>query len=340
MQYFSVFSPAIGIALREMWVQGQKGVIFCTPRRVFWGLYPEGEQPMRVGTRIGIGYAESRARAGTRKNLRPFRVFGVRLLKMVLRTALAVMMMASPVLPAVAQTTAPPAGPAGPPPAVPAPAGAPAAAATPDPICTDRPTRSTFACTTPGGRVLIEADAINWAHDAHAGVSTDTVAYSNPVFKLGVDGATDIEAAWTPWTTVRTHDAGGTTTLSGTGDVVLRIKHRLTRANAGFSIALVPYVKIPLARAGIGNGHWEGGVVAGTNIVLTPSLLLTFAPEIDFLADRNDFGRRHVQTQQTINLGKSITPQLMLYGELMRRMRRWPGSCGPICNWISARISG
>lgn len=228
---------------------------------------------------------------------------------MVLRTALAVMMMAGSVLPAVAQTTAATE------PAAPAPAPAPAPAA-PDPICTDRPTRSTFACTTPGGRVLIEADAINWAHDAHAGVTTDTVAYSNPVFKLGVDGATDIEAAWTPWASVRTHDAGGTTTLSGTGDVVLRVKHRLTRANAGFSIALVPYVKIPVARAGIGNGHWEGGVVAGTNIVLTPSLLLTFAPEIDFLADRNDSGRHHVQTQQTINLGKSITPQLMFYGEL------------------------
>jgi hypothetical protein len=71
-----------------------------------------------------------------------------------------------------------------------------------------------------------------------------------------------------------------------------------------------------VARTGIGNGQWEGGITAGTNIVLTPSLLLTFSPEIDILADRTDPGRRHVQMQQVINLGKSLNPRLMLYGEL------------------------
>ena len=47
-------------------------------------------------------------------------------------------------------------------------------ASTPDaPICTDRPTKSNFACTVPKGKVQIEADTFNWLSNTAAGVDTD-----------------------------------------------------------------------------------------------------------------------------------------------------------------------
>lgn len=193
-----------------------------------------------------------------------------------------------------------------------APAAAPAASA-PSPICTDRPTRSNFACTVPDGAVQIEADGFNWSRLTQGGVATDTVLYTNPTVKLGVTSSTDIEANWVPYESVHTQGVG---TLRGVGDLVLRLKQRLTPADAKVSIAILPYIKAPTARLGIGNGQWEGGVIVPANIALPKDFTLTLVPEVDVLADGVDPARRHVQVQQVVNLGKALTPTLTLYGEL------------------------
>ena len=193
----------------------------------------------------------------------------------------------------------------------------PAAAPAPTPICTDRPTHSNFACTVPDGGVQIEADAINWSRRSLDGTTTDIVLFTNPTVKYGLSGSTDVEVNWAPYASVHTHrPVGSSTTVDGTGDVILRFKQRLTAADAKLTFSMVPFVKAPTARAGIGNGQWEGGLIGATNYQLTPTFLLTLDPELDVRADASAPSRRHLAMQQLINLGWSATPRLTLYGEV------------------------
>ncbi len=181
------------------------------------------------------------------------------------------------------------------------------------PICTDRPTRSNFACTVPDGQIQIEADGINWSRLSQNGATTDTVLYTNPTVKLGVSPSTDIEANWVPYESVHTRGAG---THYGAGDLVLRLKQRLTATDAKVSISILPYIKAPTARLGIGNGQWEGGALLPVNVALPKDFTLTLVPEVDVLANGADPAKRHAQYQQVVNLGKALTPAVTLYGEL------------------------
>ena len=93
------------------------------------------------------------------------------------------------------------------------------------PICTDRPTKSNFACTVPKGLVQIEADAFNWLTNSAGGVRTDQFLFTNPTFKYGLSGSSDIQLNWVPFTRIRNRETvGKVSTQSGIGDVTVRFK--------------------------------------------------------------------------------------------------------------------
>lgn len=90
------------------------------------------------------------------------------------------------------------------------PAGAqevPTASGADAPICTDRPTKSNFACTVPKGLVQIEADGFAWLRSTSGGASTDQLLCTNPTFEYGLTGSSDIQLNWVPLTRVRSRDA-------------------------------------------------------------------------------------------------------------------------------------
>lgn len=123
------------------------------------------------------------------------------------------------------------------------------------PICTDRPTKSNFACTVPKGLIQIEADGFNWLQSSSGGTRTDQLLFTNPTFKYGVSDSSDVQLNWAPFTTVRTRDAAGrVTTLSGVGDVTVRFKQRLTSADGAFQLAILPFVKLP---TGLASEKWR-----------------------------------------------------------------------------------
>ncbi|MGI4731496.1 MAG: transporter [Janthinobacterium lividum] len=191
----------------------------------------------------------------------------------------------------------------------------PNVAPSPTPICTDRPTKANVACTVPAGDVQVEADAINWTRLSVAGTQTDTVLYTNPYLKLGVGTHTDLEVNIAPYETVRTRDAAGVaSTLGGVGDLYLRVKQRLTSDAAKTQVSLIPYVKAPTARLGIGNGQWEGGVIAAANIPIPAGFTLTVGPEVDVLADGDGSGH-HANLVMLANLSHPIGKKITAYGE-------------------------
>jgi hypothetical protein len=191
----------------------------------------------------------------------------------------------------------------------------PTEANSPPPICTDRPSKATSACTVPKGLFQLETDLANWTRFDFEGTRTDTILYTSPTLKYGLTASTDVEISITPYETVRTRDASGVSKISGVGDLYLRVKQRLTPSDAKAQFALMPYIKIPTAKTGLGNRKVEGGLI-GTGVFTLPAgFSLTFTPEIDDLENANLDGH-HAQLVGAINLSKTLSSKVTANAEL------------------------
>ena len=184
-----------------------------------------------------------------------------------------------------------------------APAAAPATAE-PTPICTDRPTKSNVVCTVPAGSLQIESDVVNWTRNTDAGVRTDLVYYTNPYLKYGLGPTTDLEVNIAPYVTARTTEGGAHEKIGGVGDLYVRLKQQIV-GSGKVQVALIPYVKAPTAKLGLGNKRWEGGVAVPILFSLPAGITLNFGPEVDILADGDRHGR-HAQLVSLANLSKSF----------------------------------
>jgi hypothetical protein len=185
------------------------------------------------------------------------------------------------------------------------------------PICTDRPTKSNFACTVPKGMVQVESDVLSWTrNNLPGGFQSDTIVPLNPTFKYGAGSATDLEVNWAPYVRSRFRAGSSVGTIDGIGDVTLRLKQRLTKADGPVQFSLIPYVKAPTARLGIGNGEWEGGLIAPANITIPGGFTLTIVPQGDIAANALDPAGRHGRFVGLVNLGYQLTPKVTLYSEI------------------------
>lgn len=204
--------------------------------------------------------------------------------------------------------------------APPAPAPAPAAAPAdtgPSAICTDRPTKVYGTCTVEAGHLQLETDLFNGAFLRLGGVTTDTYLVTNPTLKYGLTSKLDVEANIAPYVVVRSHDRFGEgATVGGVGDLYLRAKYAAYSSPDGrFTFSVVPYVKAPIARAGIGNGEVEGGSAFAVGYKLNDLWTLALAPEVDAYADADGSGR-HVNHVEVINLGRSLPHNVTVSGEV------------------------
>lgn len=196
---------------------------------------------------------------------------------------------------------------------------APDPAPEPGPICTDRPTKGTAACTVPKGKVQIESDLFFWSRTDTGGARDDVLLYTNPTLKFGLTDSSDIQFNIAPLVEVRSRVAGetGNQTVSqtGIGDLTVRFKQRLTDPDAAVQVALVPFVKVPTAERGIGNGELEGGLVTSVQVPVGAATL-TLVPQFALLADRLEPKDRHVEFQGIVNLAYPIASRTTMAVEL------------------------
>lgn len=192
---------------------------------------------------------------------------------------------------------------------------APAADSSPTPICTDRPGKNTSACTVPEGSFQLETDVVNWTRYDFEGTRTDTIFYTNPTLKYGLTSSTDVEVNIAPYETVRTRDAIGVSSPHGVGDLYLRVKQRLTAADAKAQFAVIPFLKVPTAKFGIGNGKVEGGLVATGVFTLSKEYSLTFTPEVDDI-ENGDLHGHHAQFVAALSLAKTLSSKLTANAEV------------------------
>jgi hypothetical protein len=178
-------------------------------------------------------------------------------------------------------------------------------------------------CTVPVGRIQVEAAAYDWSLTRSAGTRADLLTVGATYLKLGVSDASDVEIGLTPYAASTTRGGSGSR-ISGIGDVVLRYKQRLTPPDAPVQLGFIPFVKLPAATHGLGNGKLEGGVALPVSFTLLRQVTMTFGPELDALADSH--GRsRHFELVSVVNVSAPIAPRLSLSGELWSNVNFEPG---------------
>lgn len=189
-------------------------------------------------------------------------------------------------------------------------------APSPVPICTDRPTRASVACTVPAGAFQLESDLIDWTRQTLDGVRTDTILYTNPTLKYGVGRHTDFEVNIAPYETVRTRDADGSvTTDGGVGDLFVRVKQKLTVDRSKTQVSIIGSVKAPTAGSVVGNGQWEGSLALPVNIPLPAKFTLTTSPELDISANQGEIDGYHLELVNLVNLAHPVGKNATVYAE-------------------------
>lgn len=208
-----------------------------------------------------------------------------------------------------------------------------AAAADEQPICPDRPSKSTGPCTVPQGKWQIETGLIDWSRDKSSGVTTDTAVWGNTAIKYGIAPNADLELWLTPLETISIHGGGIHEHQSSFGDTLVRVKYEITKDDAPVQVALDPFVKIPTANRRLGNGKVEAGVLVPVQIALGKSpFTVSLGPELDWLADQDGSGH-HAAMIQLVNLGWQASNKLTFTTEIWGQ-RDWdPSGTGKQVSW-------
>lgn len=178
------------------------------------------------------------------------------------------------------------------------------------PLCTDRPTKANATCTVPAGTVQVETALLDrWRLDS-GGERTRATILGSTGLKVGLSPRADLQLYVTPYARL---ESGGTR-VEGIGDALLRAKWRVTADDAPVQVAAIPFVKLPIARRGLGNGMVEGGLAVQISTTVG-RVTATLGPEVDLLVDADGSGR-HASIVQLVNLAGPIARRLTLIGEL------------------------
>ena len=190
----------------------------------------------------------------------------------------------------------------------------------------ERPAKILNPFTVDAGHFQIESDFINYIASDYAGFSTRFFETADPTIKLRPDQYDRFRTGPQRLPKHR-HAQQSTGALvangHGFGDTILKIKIDLVGDDGGaFAMALVPYVKVPSAAPGLGNGVVEGGVALPMQINLPADFTLALQTEYDALKDAND-SQRYANLVDIVNLShplpfisKDLTASIELFSSI------------------------
>lgn len=192
------------------------------------------------------------------------------------------------------------------------------AAPTPDSrlreMATDRPDKTESPITVDAGHFQIETDLVAWTRDESGGSTTEVLDVLPFNLKVGLTRATDLQLVYGAMSRVRASERGAETRESGTGDVVVRIKHNIWGNDAGATaLAVMPFVKVPTNTLRSLNDDVEGGVIVPLAIDLGQGFGLGLMTEVDIL--KTERGGAAPAFVNSATLSFALTERVGLYVE-------------------------
>jgi Putative MetA-pathway of phenol degradation len=184
-------------------------------------------------------------------------------------------------------------------------------------LCADRPGLGTPACTVAKGQIMVEAGIGDWTLDRQSGNRTDTIQAAQILTRIGLGDHLEAQIGWNGYGHVRIRDViGGVNTAKGAGDIRLALRRNLINPDgSGTSLAVMPYVTIPIGKSPIGAGDWGAGVIVPLSVSLPNNIGIAFTPEIDAAVNQSGNGR-HVAFGSVAGVSFPLTKALSLTSEL------------------------
>ena len=172
-------------------------------------------------------------------------------------------------------------------------------------LSSDRPGKSHSSITVDAGHIQIESDFLNYIYDPHGsgGVTTQAYSIGTPIFKLGITNWMDVELGLALFNSLHQFskssgdNSNWDVTARGFGDTSLGAKINIFGDDGGDqALAVLPFLKVPTASPGLGNGHAEFTLNVPYTIALSKPWSLTLEPNIGLLRNldntdyRGDYG--------------------------------------------------
>jgi hypothetical protein len=180
---------------------------------------------------------------------------------------------------------------------------------------TDRPPKANSPYTVDAGHFQYETDIAVFGYGDTDGVRTQAWTVVDPTLKLGLTNTIDAELQITPYESVVAKSAANTTSVSGVGDTVARLKINVLGDDHGvIAVALLPYVKLPTAQSGLGNGRVEGGLILPISFSAPGGFTVIVMPEGDYLKDTAVSGY-HAAFDFLINVSHPLDKRWTVYTE-------------------------
>lgn len=187
--------------------------------------------------------------------------------------------------------------------------------AEPRDFCPDRPGLDTPACTMDKGRIDVELGIANWTSDRRSGVRTQSLSVGEMLLRYGLGDSSELQIGWDGFGVQHVRSADDET-FSGGGDVRLAVRQNLRNPDgSGLSLAIMPFLTLPVGKAPIGNASFTGGVIVPVSYALPNRYQLAFTAELDAAADEGISGH-HIAYGGTIGLvvplGENLTGAIEL----------------------------
>ncbi len=182
--------------------------------------------------------------------------------------------------------------------------------------CPERPGIDTPACTMAPGKISVETAIADWTRDDQPGSREDNILFGDTLVRVGVKDTIEARVGWTPFGHDRMRDDTGVDSVNGVGDVSLGLKANLHDPDgSGFSVAVLPFVTLPVGRSSIGAGDWGAGFLVPVTYELSDTLSLDLTPEIDAAVNQDGNGR-HLAYSAAAGLAYKLNKDFTLTGEM------------------------
>ena len=180
-------------------------------------------------------------------------------------------------------------------------------------MTTARPSKSDYSYTIDSGHFQIETSFYSFDKTKTTDSKTTNKSLLNSTaLRIGLTQSLEAEIIATPiiWRKQQDHLNQTSDNVKGFSDTTLRLKYNFFGNDSGnFSIAAIPFIKIPTNSNNLSNDHHEGGISLPMELALENGYSLTYNPQTLILKNSETQNYKAVFVN-IIAIGKSLTNEL------------------------------
>jgi hypothetical protein len=188
------------------------------------------------------------------------------------------------------------------------------------PIDTDGPGATESPYTVDAGHFQIEMTFLAYAGetDSFQGepYELEAAAVLPMILKVGLFNRLDAQLVLEPYQVVRERLGTNEVNTRGFGDTTFRIKYNLWgNDNGPTALAVMPYVRFPTSKDGLGSDGLEGGLILPLSVELPDGCWLGLTTRFDAVRDPAESGY-HAEFVNSIAFGRDLFGNVFGYVEL------------------------